>query len=121
MRKASLVLAAAASISCAPTQAPGTAQTAPTVSSNSVLTELAREDQAYRRGAKVERRDEDRARLVLAELAKGSVRTPEDKANAALVLQHTGMTFCGDKLVSLSPDNYLLAHELAKSAFEAGH
>ncbi|HYP28580.1 MAG TPA: hypothetical protein VE262_17850 [Blastocatellia bacterium] len=31
------------------------------------------------------------------------------------------MTFCDKRLVSVSPDNYLLAHHLFKSAFEAGY
>ena len=44
-----------------------------------------------------------------------------ERNGRALVLQHTGMTFCGDKLTSLSPDNYLLAHHLAVAAFEAGY
>jgi hypothetical protein len=88
---------------------------------NALLSELAREDQATRSGETIVRTDAERVRLVLAELASDAVRTAEDKANAALVLQHTGMTFCGDKLTSLSPDNYLLAHHLAVAAFEAGY
>ena len=89
--------------------------------SNTLLRELAREDQASRKGDSITRTDADRIKLVLAEIANGSVRTPEDKTNAALVLQHTGFTFCNNKLTAISPDNYLLAHELAKSAFEAGY
>jgi len=49
------------------------------------------------------------------------LKTPEDKFNAALVLEHTGLTFCDKRLVGKSPDNYLLAHYLFKSAFEAGY
>ena len=49
------------------------------------------------------------------------MKTPEDKFNAALVLEHTGLTFCDKRLVGKSPDNYLLAHYLFKSAFEAGY
>ena len=60
-------------------------------------------------------------RLVLEAVGSGKVKTPEDKFNAALVLDHTGMTFCGKKLVSVSPDNYLLAHHLAQSAFKAAY
>ncbi len=89
--------------------------------SNALLRELAREDQAARSGQTIVRTDAERVKLVLAELARNAVQTPEDKTNAALVLQHTGMTFCGDKLTSLSPDNYLLAHNLAAAAFEAGY
>jgi hypothetical protein len=89
-------------------------------SSSALLRELAREDQASRRGTTVARSDDDRIRLVLGELGQGRVITAEDKTNAALVLQHTGMTFCGEKLIGKSPDNYLLAHHLANAAFEAG-
>jgi hypothetical protein len=88
---------------------------------NLLLRELAKEDQDYRRGKKVERTDEDRIKIVLAQIGQGAVKIPEDRANAAIVLQHTGLTFCEKQLVSLSPDNYLLAHYLAKSAFEAGY
>ena len=49
------------------------------------------------------------------------MKTPEDKFNAALVLQHTPLTLCDRQLVSKSPDNYLLAHNLFKSAFEVGY
>jgi hypothetical protein len=89
--------------------------------SNALLRELAREDQATRSGQTIVRTDRERIELVLNELARNAVQTAEDRANAALVLQHTGMTFCGDKLTSLSPDNYLLAHNLAVAAFEAGY
>jgi hypothetical protein len=88
--------------------------------SNALLDTLAREDQEYRTGKQPTRSDEDRQRLVLAELARGTVRTPRDRANAAIVLQHTGLTFCDGQLKSMSPDNYLLAHHLAVSAYEAG-
>lgn len=85
------------------------------------LRELAKEDQASRSGETVARTDEDRIKIVLDEIVKGTVITPEDKTNAALVLQHTGMSFCDKRLISKSPDNYLLAHHLAKSAFESGY
>jgi hypothetical protein len=90
-------------------------------SNNALLATLAQEDQSYRRGVKVERTDEERAALVLGELGAGKVMTPADRANAALVLQHTGLKFCDGKLVSHSPDNYLLAYRLASSAYDAGH
>jgi hypothetical protein len=85
-----------------------------------LLAELAHEDQATRGGQPVTRTDQERIRLVLAGLGRGAVRTPQDRLNAALVLQHTGMTFCAGQLVSVSPDNYLLAHHLASAAFDAG-
>jgi hypothetical protein len=88
---------------------------------NQLLRELAKEDQDSRSEKKVTRTDAERVKIVLSLIGQGELKVPEDKFNAALVLQHTGMTFCDKRLVSLSPDNYLLAHHLAKSAFEAGY
>lgn len=88
---------------------------------NSLLTELAREDQASRSGADVMRTDMERIKLVLQELASGRIVSAEDKASAALILDHSPMTFRNDRLVALSPDNYLLAHYLALSAVEMGY
>jgi hypothetical protein len=92
-----------------------------TYAQNPLLKELAREDQASRKGEKIARTDQERIRLVLQAIAGGGLKTPEDKFNAALVLQHTPLTFCEKRLVSASPDNYLLAHHLFKHAFEAGY
>lgn len=88
---------------------------------NRLLRELAKEDQDSRRGKEVARTDQERGDIVLSLLGRGELKVPEDKANAALILQHTGLTFCDKRLVSRSPDNYLLAHHLAKSAFESGY
>jgi hypothetical protein len=54
-------------------------------------------------------------------IGQGEVKDPEDMFNAALVLQHTPFTYCESKLVSTSPDNYLLGHHLFQKAFEAGY
>jgi hypothetical protein len=88
---------------------------------NQLLRELAKEDQDSRRGKEVARTDEERVRIVLSLIGRGELKTPEDKFNAALVLDHTPFTYCEKRLVSTSPDNYLLAHHLFMSAFEAGH
>src|SRR5581483_3811696 len=88
---------------------------------NQLLRELAKEDQDQRRGKKIERTDEERVNSVLSLIGQGEVKTPEDKFNAALVLQHTLMTFREKRLVGTSPDNYLLAHYLFKSALEADY
>jgi hypothetical protein len=64
--------------------------------------------------------DKKHRAVVMSLLANGLIKTNQDKFNAALILQHTALTFCNGKLVSISPENYLLAHELTKSAFEAG-
>ncbi len=83
---------------------------------NQLLRELAKEDQDQRRGKEVARMDEERVKIALSLIGQGEVKTPEDKFNAALVLQHTPMTFRDKRLVGTSPDNYLLAHYLFKSA-----
>lgn len=88
---------------------------------NAQLRELAKEDQDSRTGKKVERTDQERRLLVFELLAKGAVVGPEDKFDAALILQHTELTFCGKDMVSVSPENYLLAHDLFESAYEGGY
>ena len=88
---------------------------------NATLRELAKEDQDSRTGKKVNRTDEERRLLVLALIAQGAVVAPEDKFDAALVLQHTELKFCGKDLVSTSPENYLLAHYFFESAYESGY
>jgi hypothetical protein len=88
---------------------------------NQLLRELAKEDQDSRTGKEITRTDAERIKIVLSLIAQGELKVPEDKFNAALVLQHTGLTFCDKRLVGQSPDNYLLAHHLFKSAFEAGY
>ena len=91
------------------------------VCQNALLAELAKEDQDSRKGMTIARTDEERIKIVLSLIGQGELKVPQDKYNAALVLQHTPFTFCDKKLVSTSPDNYLLAHHLFKSAYEAGH
>ena len=92
-----------------------------TQTSNRLIQELGQEDQASRSGKRVARSDQDRIKLVLHEIADGRVVTPEDKFFAALVLDHSPMTFRGDTLIAVSPDNYLLGHYLADGAFESGY
>jgi hypothetical protein len=88
---------------------------------NRLAADLSREDQASRTGGSVSRSDQDRVILILNELAHNRIISPEDKFNAALILQHSPMTFRGDTLVAKSPDNYLLAHYLARSSVESGY
>lgn len=59
-------------------------------------------------------------RKVMQFLVEGKIVTNTDKTNAALILQHTALTFCDGQLVSISPENYYLAYTLAKNAFENG-
>jgi len=93
---------------------------------NSELKKLAQQDQAVRllppeEASKVNWHDDDRVQLVLEFLAKGTVQTSEDKFYAALILNHTPLGSCDGRVVAKSPYNYLLAHYLAKQAFEAGY
>jgi hypothetical protein len=93
-----------------------------TVSDNPQLKELVRIDQQMRQNDTLDMEpvDKKHREIVLSLLANGLIKTNEDKFNASLILQHTALTFCNDKLRSISPENYLLAHQLAKSAFESG-
>jgi hypothetical protein len=86
-----------------------------------LLKELAKEDQDSRTGKTIARTDDERRLLVLEIIGKGQLKGAEDKFDAALVLQHTGMTFCDGTLVSYSADNYLLAHYLFQSAYDEGY
>jgi hypothetical protein len=86
-----------------------------------LLKELAKEDQDSRTGKTIARTDDERRAIVLRLIGEGALKGPEDKFDAALVLQHTGMTFCEGRLVSYSADNYLLAHFLFQSAYDGGY
>ena len=85
-----------------------------------LLRQMAKEDQDSRNGKTVVRTDDERRKIVVELIGKGELRGPEDKFDAALILQHTGMTFCEGRLVSFSADNYLLAHFLFQSAYDEG-
>jgi len=84
------------------------------------LARLAREDQWVRAGDDDLSSEHQRRRRVLELLAEGAVVTPADRFHAGLVLQHTGLTFCGEELKSLRVENYLLAHFLFKQAMAGG-
>jgi hypothetical protein len=92
-----------------------------TLGQTPLLRQLAKEDMDSRTGKSVGRTDEERIKIVLNLIAKGALKGPEDQFDAALVLQHTGMDFCGKRLVSKSADNYLIAHYLFISAYEGGY
>jgi hypothetical protein len=92
-----------------------------TVGQTPQLRQLAREDIDSRTGKSVERTDDERLKIVLELVAQGALKGPEDQFDAALVLQHTGMDFCGKRLVSKSADNYLIAHYLFISAYQGGY
>jgi len=93
-------------------------------SNNSELMEMALEDQKIRTSGgdePLEDIDKIHRSRVMELLAESQVKTPVDKFNAALILQHTALTFCNGKIASISPENYHLAYFLSKSAFESGY
>lgn len=92
----------------------------PAWADNTELAQLAAEDQAVRTGVTDNRSDDARREEALEILAAGGATSAQDKFNAALLLQHTGLIFCDDKLKSLSAENYLLAHFLFKEAAAGG-
>jgi hypothetical protein len=91
--------------------------------SNAELRELFEQDQEARSpgGNLSQTDDEARVGRVLELLATGEISTAEDRFRAAVVLQHTPRTWCEGRLTSQGTDNYLLAHFLAREAFENGH
>lgn len=85
------------------------------------LRAMVKADQALRvKGDSDPQGDETRLHRVLALLAAGQIQGPEAQECAALILQHSPVTLCGDRYQAISLDNYLLAHLLAKSAAEKG-
>ena len=94
------------------------------ISNNLELKKMVEKDQAIRMSKDVtnlEEIDQLHRNRVFELLALDSIKTNEDKINAALILQHTALEYCGDKLKSISPENYLLAYQFSKSAFNNGH
>ena len=87
---------------------------------NHELELLATQDQADRAEKTGKWDDDARRRRVLELLATGLVVTAKDKLSAALILQHTPGIICDGRVKSVSPENYLLAHHLAKAAFSEG-
>lgn len=90
---------------------------------NISLKQLVIEDQQDRKPEVVNPsapRDDERRKKVFGMLANGQVRTPQDKLNAALILQHTGMVFIDGVLKSKSVENHYLAYRLAASAASDG-
>ncbi|MCP4574572.1 MAG: hypothetical protein GY838_19655 [bacterium] len=64
--------------------------------------------------------DLERRRQVFELLAAGGMQTPADKFHAAMILNHTHLKFCGDEVVSASPENAYLAYRLARESLDAG-
>lgn len=110
--------------SCSDTQPtqPVKADTVQTVQDNAEIKVMVQTDQQMRIEGKpgLEEQDEKHRKRIFEMLAAGLVRTPKDKFGAALILQHTGLTYCNGELKSLSAENYLLAYQLSKSAADAG-
>ena len=65
---------------------------------NQLLRELAKEDQDSRSGKEIARTDEERVKIVLSLVGQGELKTPEDKFNAALILDHTPFHFLREEI-----------------------
>jgi hypothetical protein len=100
---------------------PGTHIPSPT--DNARLAEMVRIDQQNRIDDKANLEETDKLHRaeVMRMLANGDVRTAQDKFFAALILQHTALTYCDGKLSSISAENYLMAHELSRAAIAMGY
>lgn len=92
-------------------------------SNNKELEQLVGKDQEMRNNETLDMEpiDKTHRQRVMEMLANGQIITGQDKFNAALILQHTALTFCNEKLISISPENYYIAYKLSKSAFESGY
>ena len=73
----------------------------PPPADNTELAAIAAEDQAVRMGKDDTASDDARRRRVMELLATGAVATPQDKFNAGLVLQHTGLMNRGTPTLSV--------------------
>ena len=90
---------------------------------NQTLIELVKKDQDMRSGdmsGMNAGKDLEHRKQVFAMLAKGEIKTAKDKMNAALILQHTNLSYCGEELISESVENYYLATMLSEQAFKEG-
>tara|TARA_R110000868_G_scaffold131361_4_gene341405 strand:+ start:4921 stop:5490 length:570 start_codon:yes stop_codon:yes gene_type:complete len=65
--------------------------------------------------------DQKHRKRVFELLAENQIKTPIDKYNAALILQHTNAIYCDNMLKSISPENFLLAYCLSNSAYNEGY
>lgn len=95
---------------------------------NQQLEQVFEQDQQVRyaaqQGASPPRVDDELERRikVFEFLANRNVRTAEDYIRALVILQHTTLEHSDSGgLVSMSPENHLLAFQLARRAFELGH
>jgi hypothetical protein len=91
---------------------------------NAELEKLVARDQEMRAtdtDEPMEPTDKIHRKRIMEMLTAGDIKTVEDKFNAALILQHTALTYCNGELQSISPENYFLAYSLARSAFELGY
>ena len=94
------------------------------IKNNSELEQMVIDDQEIRMSDSdepMEPKDKIHRHRVMELLSENLIKTPEDKFNAALILQHTALTYCDNELKSISPENYYLAYTLAKSSMESGN
>lgn len=58
---------------------------------------------------------------VFQSLSDGTLKTANDYFRASVILQHTNLEYVGEELKSIGNENHLLAHVLARKAYELGH
>ena len=97
-------------------------QRIPMCADNLELISMLEDDQASRRNPAAGDPESDQLRRerVFQLLAENAIVTPADKLAAAVILQHTSLIICNSELASRSVENYLLANQLARSAWQAG-
>lgn len=95
------------------------AQTDEREADNQEIIDIIKRDQEIRMQEDVNYETVDKPnRLRILELfAEGKIKTKKDKERAAIILLHTNVTSCNDKVKSISPENYYLAYCLAKQAY----
>lgn len=64
----------------------------------------------------LEEHDKKHREQIFQLLSENKVITPKDKIRAAWILQHTAAKICDGKLISVSPENFLLAYKLSSNA-----
>jgi hypothetical protein len=101
-----------------------TSQQTDLLKNNAELEQMVIDDQEMRKSESdepMEPKDKIHRQRVMELLSENLIKTPTDKFNAALILQHTALTYCNDDLKSISSENYYLAYTLAKSSMETGN
>lgn len=78
----------------------------PEIKDHAILKEMIVKDQEMRSNDTLDMEpiDKTHRQRVMDLLANSKIITTQDKFNAALILQHTALIFCNEKLISVSPE-----------------